>query len=630
LAAPPQPQQLPLPPKPQKHKLIAPQYKGSSGNRAAFCFAFWLCFLESLHPDFAVNFSVLTILSSTPPTPAVVTQSAVRRLPRVALWLFCLAYVLPGFLGRDPWRNADLASFGFMRELALGQSSWWSISMLGREPDLPALLPYWLGAWAIQLAPGWVSMDFAVRVPFALLLGVTLAATWYAVYYLARREEAQPVPFAFGGEAQPTDYARAMADGGLLAMIAMLGLAQLSHETTPNAAQLAFTALLFFAYAASPYRTLTAAVTAALASLGLALSGVPAFGLALACAGALVRAVQPDMHARRWAVYFAVSGIAAAGLAIQLGLWHARMGQLPANWADWRSWGKLMLWFTWPAWPMALVALWKWRAWWHHFHMALPLALALVIVVATLIAPSADRTLLLVTPTLACLAAFALPTLQRSITALIDWFTLLFFCGCGLIIWVVWVAMQTGVPAQPAANVRRLVPGFEPSFSWWPFLAALAATLAWIWLVTWRAGRHRDALWKSLVLPAGGAAMSWVLLMSLWMPLLNYVRSDIAVVRQVARSTGTSPDQCVAVFGVTQAEAAALSYHGKLRLVPLPQANACNWLVVHAEAAASFTTSVLADQWQAHGGARRRTSVSDDLLIFRRSTGDTSSMPVTR
>ena len=62
----------------------------------------------------------------------------------------------------------------------------------------------------------------------------------------------QPVPFAFGGEARPADYARAMADGGLLALVATLGLAQLSHETTPALAQVAFTSVTFFAIAALP------------------------------------------------------------------------------------------------------------------------------------------------------------------------------------------------------------------------------------------------------------------------------------------------------------------------------------------------------------------------------------------
>jgi hypothetical protein len=546
----------------------------------------------------------------------------VRRLPRVALWLFCLAYVLPGFIGRDPWRTQDIAAFGMMRELATGNSSWWQLSWLGRGPDVPGLVPYWLGAWGMQIAPSWIPPDFAARIPFGLLLGLTLLATWYAVYYLARRDAAQPVPFAFGGEAQPTDYARAMADGGLLAMIAMLGLAQLSHETTPYAAQLAFTALLFYAMAASAYHSIVPAACAGIAAFGLALSGVPAFGLALACAGGLARGLQKDSYARYWAVYFLALGVAAATVAIQLGLWHAKVGNLPEQLGDWSAWAKLMLWFTWPAWPMALIGLWKWRAWWRHLHIALPMALACTIIVATLIAPNADRTLLLAAPTLACLAAFALPTLQRSVTSLIDWFTLIFFSGCGLIIWVVWIAMQTGVPAQPAANVRRLVPGFEPSFGWLAFLAALAATVAWVWLVMWRAGRHRDALWKSLVLPAGGAAMSWLLLMTLWMPLLNYVRSDKALALQVMRITVATPTgaskPCIASVGLSHADAAAIEHHGGINLQLLSITSACEWLVVSPTAQANFISSPNAAGWQLAGSARRRNSEQDNLFVYKR------------
>ena len=84
---------------------------------------------------------------------------------------------------------------------------------------------------------------------------------------------------------------------------------------------------------------------------------------------------------------------------------------------------------------------------------------------STLLTSASDRGLLLALPALAALAAFALPTLKRSVSALIDWFTLLFFTVCGITIWVIWIALQTGVPRQPAANVARLAPGFEHSFS---------------------------------------------------------------------------------------------------------------------------------------------------------------------
>ena len=181
------------------------------------------------------------------PTPAIVAQSAVRRLPRLALILLCMAYVLPGYFGREPWKNADITAFGYMLELSgtpVG-SAWLAPSIMHLEPEVDALLPYWLGAWAIKLAPAWLAPDFAARLPFGLMLVAVLVATWYGIYHLARSAGAQPVAFAFGGEAEPADYARAMADGGLLGLIGCLGLAQFSHETTPALAQLCFTALTF-------------------------------------------------------------------------------------------------------------------------------------------------------------------------------------------------------------------------------------------------------------------------------------------------------------------------------------------------------------------------------------------------
>ena len=36
------------------------------------------------------------------------------------------------------------------------------------------------------------------------------------------------------------------------------------------------------------------------------------------------------------------------------------------------------------------------------------------------------------------MAAFALPTLRRSVSALIDWFTLLFFTSTAVMIWGYW------------------------------------------------------------------------------------------------------------------------------------------------------------------------------------------------
>lgn len=590
------------------------------------------------------------------PTPAIVTQTAVRPLPRLALLLFCAAYVLPGFLGREPWKVDDVGSFGVMQELAQGLSSWWQPQLLGAAPQESALLPYWIGALFIKLLP-FLDPVFASRIPFAALLLITLASSWYTVYHLARLPAAQPVAFAFGGEASPRDYARALADAGLLALIACLGLAQLGHETTPDLVRLALLAVLLHAMArlapGDKDRHFLSAGMGALALLGLFLSDMAWQALLLAAGWLLLLGRSPasagwdpsrsDRSGLSGRLAMAV-GLVAVTL---LGLW---MGWVPlsylASWGEWMrtdsasgvsalsvatdvqtsqgsgewvSFGRLLLWFTWPAWPLVLWSLWSWRRQLLSPHVALPLWGAVVCVVGSALQEREDRALLLVLPSLAVLAAFSLPTLKRSVSALIDWFTLLFFTGCALIIWVIWVAMQTGFPAKPAANVARLAPGFISEFSWLLFGVGALATIAWFWLVKWRVGRHRQAIWKSLVLPAAGSTLCWLLLMTLWLPLLDFGRSYGPLSRRIASLV--PPESCVLVDGLSQAQIAALQHHGALTLIRtggLEGGAACRALVVSPDTQPTLDERVQLTQWAFRATVSRLSDRKESLLLYQR------------
>jgi hypothetical protein len=279
----------------------------------------------------------------------------------------------------------------------------------------------------------------------------------------------------------------------------------------------------------------------------------------LAVVGTLIcaRSAYPDV--RRSAPWVAGAGVLAALLSTALRAWAWRVGGLDSA-PQLLGIVRLLVWFTWPAWPLALWTLWRWRSHWLHRHISVPLGCAAVALLACIAMGGSDRALMLAVPALAVLAAFALPTLQRSTAAAIDWFSVFFFSACALVIWVIYVAMQTGVPAKPAANVAKLAPGFVPSFSAVGLLAALAGTLAWLWLVQWRTGRNRHPLWKSLVLPAGGVALCWLLLMTLWLPLLDYARSYRALVTRIAEKTPR--DACVAAPDVPAALIASLEYLG--------------------------------------------------------------------
>ena len=563
------------------------------------------------------------------PTPAIVAQSAVRRLPRVALLLLCAAYVLPGFWGRSLWKAQDIEAFGYMLQLAqpaAGEAiSWLKPTLLGSTDSNLALLPYWLGAAFIRLAPAGFE-DLFARLPFIGMLIATLTATWYAVYALTRHPAAQPVAFAFGGEAKPADYARAMADGGLLALLACLGLARLAHETTPALSQLCFGALLFFGLATWARHRIQSAAAVAIGMLGLTLSGAPTLALWLGIGGSVICAsAQADPAQRRLSMLdlglMALIGLLCITTAGALDLWRWRV--VPHTMVDVHILAKLIAWFTWPAWPLALWALWRWRGQlsqgWRYPHLGLPLWFVLVTVGATWFTGLSDRALLTSLPTIAALAALALPTLKRSLGALIDWFTLLFFSVCALTIWVVWVAMQTGTPARPAANVARLAPEFIPSFSVGAFAVALTATVAWAALVKWRTGYHRAAIWKSLVLPAGGAVLCWLLLTTLWLPLLDYARSYAPLVQKITRTTG--PTACLQYAGISKAQGAALMYHAPARLVPMqtPQPG-CAWLVIDNANRSLLSAKIKSLGWEEVAAIKRPTDKVETLVIFRPAT----------
>ena len=547
------------------------------------------------------------------PTPALVTQRAVQRLPRLALCLFCAAYVLPGLFGRDPWRGADQTAFGYMLAIAEGRTAWFAPTLGGLPPE-NAVLPHWLGAASIWLLSPLLDAPLAARVPFGVLLAGVLALIWYTTFHLARTDAAQPVAFAFGGEAEPVDYARAMADGALLALIASLGLLQMGHETTPELAQLFTAALALWACAAAPFR----GWRARLAMLGalplLAASGAPTMALLFGAAVCGITARSTYAAGRSFAPWAAAATGLAGLTAWALGTWAWRV-EFQANAAQGLQLVRLWLWFLWPVWLLALWTLWRWRMHLNKRHIALPLAWAVVSLLACVGGGGFDRALMIGLPGFAVLAAFALPTLQRGTSAAVDWFSVFFFTIAALAIWVIYAAMVTGVPERPAANVVKLAPGFAMQFSLFPLLVAAAGTVAWLVLVRWRTGRHQHALWKSLVLPAGGVALAWLLLMTLWLPLLDYARSNRPWVSQLKPLVPAGA--CIAAPGFARSAVAALEQYGRWR-VDARAGGASNCAILLRQERRGQPAPALAPGWEQIGRIRRPTDREETTVVLRR------------
>ena len=431
--------------------------------------------------------------------------------------------------------------------------------------------------------PAAMPADLVVRLPFILLLALTLLCTWRAVFNLARSPGAQPVAFAFGGEASPTDYARALADGGLLALLACLGLAQLSHETSHTLVQLSAVSAIFFAAASMWWQPKLSAVAALLGTLALTLAGAPSMAAVLgAGATAMALCIQTPKLPQRysWAAWWLLSIGVAAATTSALGLWEYRLINPWVQGKDWQSLARLLMWFSWPAWPLSLWAMWRWR--WqlqrpaHNPHVAWPLWLWATALFCTIFTQDGDRALILALPAIAALAAFALPTFKRSLAALIDWLTLFFF--------------------------------------------SISAIAAWLLLVAWRTRRHRAAIWKSLAVPAGGTVLGWVLLMTLWLPMLDYGRSYAPHVNAVAQVMPKHV-QCVHTLGFNAALTTAFRFHTPWKLesgLNTATGPTCNWLIA-TPAAWSAMDSAIAAQWQLVEQVARPTDRRDHLLVLRRA-----------
>jgi hypothetical protein len=305
--------------------------------------------------------------------------------------------------------------------------------------------------------------------------------------------------------------------------------------------QLSGVALFMWVLSAAPTRPRVAAGAAVAALIVIAASGAPAIAIGLGVSGLLLSQFSSDPGARALRLWLVLGMVAGAVVAALGHAWAWRVtARLDSPWQVL----KTAVWFLWPAWLLALWTLYRWR---HHLvyrHIAVPSVGVAVALVAAISMDASTRALMLAVPGVAVLAAFALPTLKRATGAAIDWFSVSFFTASAGLIWVVYVSMMTGVPAKPAERISRLLPGFEPHFAASTLAIAVVATVAWLALVRWRTARVQHALWKSLVLPASGLTLIWLLVLTLGLPAFDYARSYTPWIALVHRDV--PPGVCLA------------------------------------------------------------------------------------
>jgi 4-amino-4-deoxy-L-arabinose transferase-like glycosyltransferase len=563
--------------------------------------------------------------------PFLVTELQAGKLPRWGLLLLCLLYIVPGFVGRDPWRYGDAAGFGVALTMARGDASDWLLPNIAGEPVYDeGPLPFWVGAAVARLLP-FVSEHTAARSATAAGIALLFVAFWYAVYSLSKRPGLMPSD-PFGASATRVDFGRAIADSALLVLMATLGVIARVHETTGQAAQLTIGAFFLFGAATALYRPTRGGLIAGVAIGATVMTRglLPAFALA-ACAAALPL-VSRDYRlvAARWLATTLLTGT-LIGLAWPLALLGA--GQPGTeHLAGWLAWNRAQLtgptldsaqdiartlpWYFWPAWPMAFWALYRWRGRIGEPAVALPLtSLATGAVVALVLTEAPDDLLLRLALPLAMLAAAGLPTLARSVVSLLDWFAVMTYSVISFVVWAYWIAFVTGFPPRMAASARRIAPGFEPDWIVVDIALGVLATVGWALLVRWRVSRQPPMLWRAVVLSSSGLVVAWFLLMTLWLPVFNVRNTYRDVSRQAASALGDRYD-CVETERLGRAQRASLQYFGNFRFGAADRS--CGWRIVQDEGPLARTQASVEPGWRLVWEGSRPHDDDERLRLYQR------------
>jgi 4-amino-4-deoxy-L-arabinose transferase-like glycosyltransferase len=515
------------------------------------------------------------------PSPSRVTEAAAATFPRWLLFGVLALYIVPGLFGRQPWSTEDASAFGVAWSMASGSSlQWWLPSVAGEPLPEEGPLPFWLGALFIKgLGPVLGAID-AARFVSVFWFAIGTWALWYATYRLARRDEAQPVAFAFGGEASPRDYGRMLADVAVLLLIATFGVIARLHETGAESALLALTCVVLFglAYSIDNPWSGTAVAGAALGAIALTRGWLPAGVLGAASLTFALSFGTRRPHRGTLIVVLAAAIFALWPLGARV--FHPQAAE--TYFTAWWKWNGASIgmpasenllwllrnvgWYAWPLWPFALWTIYSWRHFVRHPHIGLPLLLTCAGLVAALLAPDpSDREFLLTIPPLVVLAAFGVSSLKRTAEDAIDWFSLALFTLAFAALWLYFTAWKTGTPPKMAASIARLAPGFAPDLAFWPVATAAVSTLAWMGIVIWRVRARPPMVWTGPFIAAAGLSLIGPAAVALYAPSIDYARSyaSLAAVlaQQIQRAGGAT---CVQAVNLPAGVRAMLAYHGAI------------------------------------------------------------------
>lgn len=536
-------------------------------------------------------------------TPVKMSQEAARKLPRWSLLLLLTIFAFSSFWATGLWTVRDAQSLGTASSMLDGGLSAWLMPMMADSPITEAgPLTGWLTAviLAVSRFTGLIGDISALRFAACLLFAFTTAALWYGTYSLARRPEAQPIAFAFGGEASPRDYSRVVADTAVLLFVSTFGILTRQHEALPDTTLLTMAALSFYGLTLGLRRPVPGAFIAGLAA-GLAVVSSTLFAgcWLLLLALVTVQCLKGFSHHRPKRLLITIAGAIAGFLPWPLLAFAVDPSQASAWFSEWLPvqlshfalagsetylwFARNALWYLCPIWPFALWSLYVWRRQIRQTHILLPAAALMAGIPAIVFSSfqAYDTVFLAFLPMLAVIAAFGLVTVRRGYENVLDWFSLTIFTLGLLVLWAYWFAWLTSFAPKMANSLQMLAPGSTPTFDSGFVLAGIVSVI-WFGFIGWRLTHRPVVAWRGPWLSAVGITAFSVSLIGLYHAAIDINRSYEPVVKAVAlnlQERGMQPDDCVQGINMNHGLQSLFKHYANMDVLVRAEPGRCRFAI---------------------------------------------------
>lgn len=430
--------------------------------------------------------------------------------------LLVLVWLWPGVFSHDLWKPEPEI---YASVLETAQQGGFLPVLFGQPyTEMPPV--YMALALALhQLFSPWLMDGYAaVRTASVLFSGLGLLASGMAAYRLSGSPNGRNT---------------------VLILIGSAGLLPIAHFMGAASVWFAAAALVWWGLSLSGKQVVFGALLAGLGICLLTHAGGMVLGLAALAVPALLY-LHPLWRNGRYAAF--VGGTLAVALplaavyplAVRLAapevfaVWLARHAFGPFGGTDTVQAGfalgyylKNLLWFAFPAWPLTIWSATRTKLWQQRDGAAALVWLAVFGIALALSPQCYQDYLVLLLPPLAMLGSTHLDSLRRGAAAFLNWFGMMTFGLAAVLLWLVFVAANYGFPAKLAERAAYFSPFYTREIDAMPMLVAALFTPVWLYAVTRKRVRGRQAVTNW----AAGMTLVWALLMTILLPWIDAAKS---------------------------------------------------------------------------------------------------------